>query len=143
MFFEEKLEEEFACQKQVRLEGLERGRCWTDNSPLDLENETIESNENVYCLQRLRRHNIVDLCMQLPDQTKKTNISKTEIQYAWQKRKPLVKICSNYIQRASLKVPDFLPFICLFSKDHSLSYSKFHNFAIFNSKLSWSLWFNL
>ena len=57
--------------------------------------------------------------MQLPDQTKKTNISKTEIQYTWQKRKPFVKICSNpgsnYIQRASLKVRDFLPFICLFS----------------------------
>lgn len=51
------------------------------NSPLDLENETVKSNENVHWLQRLRRHNIVDLCMQLPDQTKKTNISKTEIQY--------------------------------------------------------------
>lgn len=107
MFFEEKLDEEFACQKQVSLERLERGRCWTDNSPLDLENETIKSNENVHCLQRLRRHNIVDLCMQLPDQTKKTNISKTEIQYAWQKRKPLVKLCCYYIQRASLKCATF------------------------------------
>lgn len=36
------------------------------NSPLDLENETVKSNENVHWLQRLRRHNIVDLCMQLP-----------------------------------------------------------------------------
>lgn len=87
LFFEEKLDEEFAHQKQIRLERLERGTCWPDNSPLDLENETIESNENVHCLQRLRGHNIVDLCMQLPDQTKKMNISKTETQLCLTKKK--------------------------------------------------------
>ena len=114
LFFEEKLDEEFARRKQTRLERLERGTCWPDNSPLDLENETIKSNENVHCLQRLRRHNIVDLCMQLPDQTKKQIFRRLKLNYAWQKRKSFVKVCNNYIQWASLKVRDFLPFIGVF-----------------------------